>query len=218
MSVVAEVSLSAPEFELGRIFESISEASIELETLVPLSQTTVPLFWLHDVSNDAFLDTISDEPTVRHAAIVDVFDDRTLFKLEYETQADEFISGIEQQDGYIFAAVGQGDTWEFELRFDSHEELSSFSTHCEDQGIPLTVQRVYTPSAPGDEGDNRLSDPQLEALTLATEMGYYDIPRGCSTKDLAVELGISDQAVTERLRRAIVTLTADKLGEIDVQM
>ncbi|WP_249361517.1 helix-turn-helix domain-containing protein [Haloterrigena sp. H1] len=35
-------------------------------------------------------------------------------------------------------------------------------------------------------------------------MGYYDIPRGCTTAELADELGISDQAVTERLRRAIV--------------
>ncbi|RLM81550.1 helix-turn-helix domain-containing protein, partial [Halobellus sp. Atlit-38R] len=48
-----------------------------------------------------------------------------------------------------------------------------------------------------------LSEPQREALTLAVQMGYYDIPRGCTTQELASELGISDQAVTERLRRAI---------------
>jgi len=50
-----------------------------------------------------------------------------------------------------------------------------------------------------------LSEPQREALTLAVRRGYYDIPRGCTTAELADELGISDQAVTERLRRAIGT-------------
>lgn len=43
-------------------------------------------------------------------------------------------------------------------------------------------------------------------------MGYYDIPRGCTTKELADELGISDQAVTERLRRAIGSLVRHTLA------
>lgn len=41
--------------------------------------------------------------------------------------------------------------------------------------------------------------------------GYYAIPRHLSTKDLAKEFDSSDQAVTERLRRAIVTLTEHTL-------
>jgi len=42
-------------------------------------------------------------------------------------------------------------------------------------------------------------------------MGYYDIPRGCTTAELADELGISDQATTERLRRAIGAFTRHAL-------
>ena len=45
----------------------------------------------------------------------------------------------------------------------------------------------------------------------AVEGGYYSIPRRMSAQDLADEFGISDQAVTERLRRAIVTLTENTL-------
>jgi predicted DNA binding protein len=41
---------------------------------------------------------------------------------------------------------------------------------------------------------------------LTVLKGYYDIPRGCTTNELADDLGISDHAVTERLRRAIVML------------
>jgi len=56
---------------------------------------------------------------------------------------------------------------------------------------------------------------------LAVRLGYYDIPRGCTTAELADELGISDQAVTERLRRAIGTfgryalLTPESATDVD---
>ena len=64
---------------------------------------------------------------------------------------------------------------------------------------------MYNPTDPEAGPWYGLSEPQREALMLAVRMGYYDIPRGCTTEDLANELGISDQAVTERLRRAIGT-------------
>jgi hypothetical protein len=38
-----------------------------------------------------------------------------------------------------------------------------------------------------------------------------DVPRGCTTEELADELGISDQAVTERLRRAINAFVRETL-------
>jgi len=218
MSVVAEVSLPATEFELGRIFEPVADAIIELEPLVPLCETTVPLFWLHGAADDSFFESLRRSPAVRSTTKIDVFNDRTLFRLDWDARTDEFISGIEQHDGHILNAIGQSDAWEFELRFATHEVLSSFSTYCREADLPLTVRRVYTPSDPEEAASEGLSDPQLEALTLATEMGYYDIPRSCSTKELAAELGISDQAVTERLRRAIVALTTAKLTEIDASM
>ena len=56
-----------------------------------------------------------------------------------------------------------------------------------------------------------LTEAQRDALVLAVEGGYYSIPREMSTNDLGRALEISDQAVTERLRRAIATLTENTL-------
>ncbi len=39
------------------------------------------------------------------------------------------------------------------------------------------------------------------SLIKAKEMGYYDVPRGISLSELADELGVSHQALSERLRR-----------------
>ncbi|MFB9808291.1 helix-turn-helix domain-containing protein [Haladaptatus pallidirubidus] len=45
----------------------------------------------------------------------------------------------------------------------------------------------------------------------ALESGYYDIPRGISGEELSDDLGISHQALSERLRRAYKNLISNAL-------
>lgn len=48
-------------------------------------------------------------------------------------------------------------------------------------------------------------------LIKAVENGYYALPRGTTTNELGESFGISDQAVTERLRRGISNLVTNTL-------
>lgn len=73
------------------------------------------------------------------------------------------------------------------------------------------LDRIYNPTTPGTGPWFGLTRRQRTTLELAVERGYYDIPRRCTTIELADELGISDQAVTERLRRGIVAFVANAL-------
>jgi predicted DNA binding protein len=213
MSVIAELRVPSADFELGQILHVEGVTSIELETLVPIGEKTVPLFWIHNVTRDRFLETVQRHPSVNDATEVDVFDDRTLFTLDWDANQDHVVRGISESAGQLLSATGTPESWDFELRFPSHEKLSEFTEHCEDAQISLDVLRVYNPTGPDAGPWYGLSEPQYEALTLAVGMGYYDIPRGCTTKELADELDISDQAVTERLRRAIVSLVTYALAQ-----
>lgn len=47
-----------------------------------------------------------------------------------------------------------------------------------------------------------LSDGQREALSLAVEAGYYEIPRETTTEEIATEMGVSRRTFEEHLRRA----------------
>lgn len=47
-----------------------------------------------------------------------------------------------------------------------------------------------------------LSDGQQEALTLAVDRGYYEIPRSTTTSDLATQMDVSRRTYEEHLRRA----------------
>lgn len=206
MSVVVEVQIPSADFELGRILHVEGAASIELESLVPTGGATVPLFWVYDAPCGSFLETVKGHPAVSDASAVDEFEERTLFTLDWDANHDHVFQGIAEFDGQLLGAVGTGGAWEFELRFPNHEAFSAFSDHCTAAQISLDVTRIYNPTYPDAGPWYGLTDPQQEALRLAVEMGYYHIPRGCTTQELADELGISDQAVTERLRRAIVAL------------
>ncbi|WP_226482052.1 helix-turn-helix domain-containing protein [Natrinema amylolyticum] len=206
MSVIAEFRIPSADFELGRILDVEGITSIELENLVPIGEATVPLFWIHNSTRDSFLESVQRHPAVTSAAEVDVFDDRTLVTLDWDANHDHLFEGISESGGQLLSAVGTPETWEFELRFPDHDALSEFKTHCEDAQISLEVRRVYNPTKPDAGPWYGLTELQREAIMLAVQMGYYDIPRDCTTKELADELGISDQAVTERLRRAIASL------------
>ena len=206
MSVIVEFRVLSSDFELGQILSVKGDSTIELETLVPLGGASVPLFWIHNSTRESFVESVQRHSSVERATEVDAFEDRTLFTLDWDANQDNLVDAVRANDGKMLSAVGSSTSWRFEVRFPTHESLSAFSSTCGDAGISPEVTRVYNPSDPDVQPWYGLTEPQLEALTLAIEMGYYDIPRGCTTKELADELGISDQAVTERLRRAIVAL------------
>lgn len=47
-----------------------------------------------------------------------------------------------------------------------------------------------------------LSDDQREAIEAARELGLYTVPRSVTMQDVGDDLGVSHQAISERLRRA----------------
>jgi predicted DNA binding protein len=208
MSVIVEFRVSSGDFELGQILSVEGNSTVELERLVPLGEATVPLFWVHNSSRESFVENVQRHPSVDEAHVVDVFDDRTLFTLKWDAEQDRLIRALRANDGQVSSAVGTSSSWKMEVRFPSHEALSAFSTAAAEEGMGLEVIRVYNTSEPDVQPWYGLTEPQFEALTLAIQRGYYDIPRGCTTQEIADELGISGQAVTERLRRAIVALVS----------
>lgn len=47
-----------------------------------------------------------------------------------------------------------------------------------------------------------LTSRQRETLSLAVEMGYYELPRGTSTEEISSHIGVSRRTVETHLRRA----------------
>ncbi|PSQ09447.1 helix-turn-helix domain-containing protein [Halobacteriales archaeon QS_5_70_15] len=207
MNVIAELRVAAEEFELGRILHSARDLDIELETMVPLRQRPVPFLVVHDDASDLFEARVGKDPSVEDVKRIERHDGETLYALDWKYERDDLFGAMDAARAHLLSGRTSGDRWGFELRFGSRDALARFDELCEESGVEITVDSIYNPTRPGKGLWFGLTDPQRETLVRAVEGGYYDIPRGISTKDLAEEFGVSDQAVTERLRRAIVALT-----------
>ena len=211
MSVIVELQVVARAFELGRILEIEPGTRIEMETMVPAGDRAVPLFWVYDADADVFETHLQDHPGVNSITRIDLFEDRALYALDWRTELDHLFAAVVGTGGSIMAATGFTARWQLEIRFPNHDALSAFKDSLDDANVSFEVIRVYNPTKPDAGPWYGLTPNQREALVLAVESGYYDIPRGCTTLELAAKLDISDQAVTERLRRAIVNLVSNTL-------
>lgn len=210
MNVIVDLSIPSQKFELGRILEMEGDASIVLETMVPLGERSVPFFRVFDERN-TFEETVRGHPAVNDVRVITTHDGETLYALDWDVSSDSFFKGVIDLEANLLEARGVGETWDFELRFPTHEALSAFQQHCHDEDIPVTIQGLYNPTKPTAGPWFGLTPPQRDALSRAVEQGYYSIPRETSTQDLAAHFGISDQALTERLRRAIINLASNTL-------
>ncbi|MFB6299320.1 MAG: helix-turn-helix domain-containing protein [Halobacteriales archaeon] len=187
-----------------------ADTSITLETMVPMGERAVPFFRLHDGRNP-FEATVSDHVAVDDIHVVSTHNDETLYALDWAIGSETFFEGIVKMGAHVMEATGTADTWGFELRFPFHETLSDFQAYCAEVLLPITVKRIYNPTKPDAGPWFGLTVAQREMLTQAVKRSYYAIPRQTSTQALADQFGISDQAVTERLRRGIGTLVTNTL-------
>jgi predicted DNA binding protein len=213
MSVVAELTIHSEEFLLGHILDDFPDFSVEIERVVPASGRVMPYIWGHGADLDEFEAAMRATPHVSDVTVLDRLTDSALYKIEWEDPAEEFITGIASSEATILSAHSD-DEWNFEIRFDDHAGLADFANYCEDNDINYRLKRVFSLSdANQTTGRYGLTESQHEALTLAMERGYFEIPRDVTLRDLADELGVSVQAVSERLRRAVEKLVQTALAE-----
>ncbi len=218
MAVIVELSIGSDTFELGRILTVGGETVITLETLVPLGERPVPFIRVYDSDKAAFRASVGEHPAVRSITEVTSHDEETLYAMEWEVSDDAFLQGVYDVEGHLLDATGTADEWGFEIRFPTHDAVSEFQAYCHEHDVPIDVKRIFNPTTPDAGPWYGLTGPQREVMIHAAETGYYSIPRRTSTQELADHFDISDQAVTERLRRGIATLVTNTLlltGEED---
>jgi predicted DNA binding protein len=202
MSVIAEFSIEADQFLLGRIIADFPDIAVEIERVVPTGNRIMPYIWGYGEDLDEFVTAMQEHPNVKSITAVDQVDNQALYKIEWEDPTEQLIAGIAETTATILKAHSD-DMWTFEIRFEDHEGLAAFNEYCVSHSIEFRLERVsaLTDSEYFQES-YALTEPQYEALSLAVERGYFEIPREVTYKELADELDISEQAVSERVRRA----------------
>lgn len=207
MSALVEVSVDGAEFILGKAEQAASsELTVDVINLVPLDDGEIPYFWVIGDRRAAFDTVLTDDPALSEFAIVEETENRALYDVEWDHSVDNFIQMMVRHAGMLRDASGDADSWTFQLQFPDAEALSTFSTACREANIEYTVNYLHTTSGPQNRDDLGLTDAQRSLIERAYQEGYFDVPRGITLESLADKLGISDQAVNERLRRGLNSL------------
>lgn len=208
MSVILTVELPASEFAIGRVIEAVDGVQIELESIVPLGKQAMPVLEVQDRDHDSFAQRLEEHPAVASVVAIEQSEDTGMYAAEWTGEPGAFYRALIDHTAAILSAIKDGDRWTFNLRFPSHDALTAFREQITEEGIDLHVHRVSQSHQPAINAEDGLSTVQRETLELAVSEGYYSIPRETTTAELGEQLGVSDQAVVERLRRAMM-----KLGE-----
>lgn len=215
MSVIISIELPASEFAIGRVIDAVDGVHIQLESVVPLGNQAMPLLEVQDHDHDSFAQRLEAHPAVASVVAVEQSEEAGIYAAEWTEDPDSFYQALIDHDASILSAIKDDDQWRFDLRFPSHDALTAFREQIDREGIGLNVRRVSQSQHPTINAEEGLSTAQRETMELAISEGYYSIPRETTTAELAEQLGVSDQAVIERLRRAMTRLgeeyiTADR--------
>ncbi len=209
MGVIVEFSVSPEDFKLGQLLCLDPNIQVVVEQLVPIGSKVMPFAW---VSGDieVFEKNISSRIEYE-VVLVDDVNERKLYRLEWDEDADELIQSILRSEGAVLDAEGSKDEWNFRVRFRTREDLSEFHSYCGDNDVRTKVQRIYNPIEVSGNSRMGMTPTQARTLVDALDAGYFDIPRRTSLVEMSNMYGISDQAVSERIRRATAELIRSSL-------
>lgn len=206
MSVIAEFSIPASDFVLGRALQASEGLAIEMEKVIPTGDDAIPYFWVIGENAHEFDEVLQDEPGLLGFEVVDELDGRKLYRTRWDPSVDTFLEATTGHDAALLEAGGDASSWGFQFRFPDSHELSEFHTACREADIDISIDRLYNPVEPRMGTEWGLTEAQRNLLEYAYDKGYFDVPRRITQVEIAEGLGVSDQSVNERLRRGLSAL------------
>lgn len=211
MTVYATFQIPAGEIPPGPILAAHPTVTVTVERTVPTGQP-VQLLWIAGDDAQQFLDSLRSAQLVTAATLVDELADQRLVRVNWRQWDVPLFSLLDAVDGSLIDLLGNGERWLLEVRFPTQQAVSTFYDSCMDAGIDVELRQI-TVDRTEDEDDYNISELQREAILAALEAGYFEVPRSTTMSKLANELGISDQAVSERLRRGLGQLLEKTLAK-----
>ncbi|WP_226007155.1 helix-turn-helix domain-containing protein [Natrinema salinisoli] len=222
MTTIAALSISTDEFALAETVQRLPGLEVRVESVVAEGpRRTAPLVWFSNVNREDLEPALDADPTVDEfrQLLGNTADGELFYRLQYSEEVGSVCRCVYEHGGTVLDVRISDGQWTLRLLFPHREELSSAVSDIEDRGVRIDVKRMVEAGQDEElETTAALTDPQQEAIAEAYRQGYYDVPREISLEELANELDISHQALSERLRRANRVLAGEQLDEPGSEM
>ena len=170
----------------------------------------MPFIWVLNTDRDTSDAALADDPTVETAAVTDSFDGALLYQVAWTDVVGERLQAILDHAGVVLEARGAENEWRLRVRFGTRDHFKEFREHFEQFG-EVVLHQLTSPQTPG-KGQYGVTPEQRDALLAAYDAGYYETPSGVTGEELAQGLGITQQSVSQRLRRGVTALIENTLA------
>ncbi|WP_255167475.1 helix-turn-helix domain-containing protein [Natrononativus amylolyticus] len=214
MSTIAELTIPADEFALSQTLDETDGLEVEIERVVAYDPDQVmPYIWFTGESDrlQTLDDALADDPSVEAAELLTDLDDERLYRMNWIDDVTVMIHLLTEEKATILKARGEDNRWRLRILFPERESLARTYDFASDNGLSINVEKIHQLDD-DRHGRHGLTDAQHETLVTALDRGYYEIPRAADMEALSDELGISHQALSERLRRAHRSLVEDAVA------
>lgn len=206
MTSILELRVPAEEFALAETLEGDPAPSIEIERATAQDHgSLVSLAWVRAEDYDRFEARLVADPTVEGFLRVGKFDEECLYRMDWTEAVDFVVHLLLEEEGTLLEARTGDREWHLQLLCPDRESLSRTYDACEANDLSMSVDSIYDlDGRPGEQFN--LTEPQRKTLVTAYGSGYYDVPRSVTLSEFADTLGVSHQALSERLRRGHANL------------
>ncbi|GKZ14729.1 helix-turn-helix domain-containing protein [Haladaptatus sp. T7] len=199
---IVDVIIPSDQFALAHTLAELETVTVDAERIAATNDEFLLSFLRFDSPERATLEAMfAEDDSVVDFRLIAEFESDCLYQFEWDDHIEHLVRLLVEQEGTVLRATGHDDHWNIRLLFADRMMATRTNDCCLEHGIDFDVTSIHDLT---DQSSSRvgLTDRQQTTLQLAAEHGYYSVPREVKAEDLAEEIGISHQALSERLRRA----------------
>ena len=210
MSLIAAHRVQSPGLAMTDTLAA-TDVSVSLERTRQLASGRSRLhFWATGTDLEGFERALQrDDSVFGVIRLDDDGEEERLYSAQVDTTAT-LTAASEEFDATWLTVQYTDDWWHTESRFPDMDTLDRYRNWLTDRDAAVHVDNVYVEDV--DDGQD-LTRRQRETVILAYEKGFFEVPRQATLTDLATEFDVSEQAISQRLRRAYSRLVAGRYGE-----
>ncbi|AGB32281.1 Bacterio-opsin activator HTH domain protein [Natrinema pellirubrum DSM 15624] len=208
MTSIADIEIPADGTGTGQLFEAVPSLTCEMERVIASSGHGL---WLAGPSQSEIEAALDEVDAIGTYSQISSDEDRWLYDIEFEPDTVDPFEIVLEEGGTVLSASASDGTWLLSIRVVDRESVSSLYDRLDDNDVTPTIVRLFD-LAEESHSQCGLTARQYETLVAAIDHGYFEIPREVSMQELSEELGISHQALSERLRRAYRALVTAELN------
>lgn len=210
--LIVELTFHSPIF--AETFEQCPETEMVVDSQHLLGDGTIQmLIWVVGPDPHEFEAALDADRTIQDYHRLTAEFGRVLYRIWFSAEGAEHSVHHRwiELGGTLLDAVGTHDGWDIRMRFPDRDAVRAFYQAFEEKGLDVTVTSLYT--ALDDTGKGfGLTEKQRDAIQLAFDQGYFEVPRRANLTDLASRVDVSRQSFSRRLTRGLHSLVENTIA------